>query len=189
MFKQIFDLLVRLIVQPAKAWNLLSDKQESDNEQFYKSYLYPLFGIVALLSFVGVFLTQKNFDLQLALKQCISLIITVFVGFYLASWLLSEIMSRVFNRPGELKLCQRFTGYSSSLIYVLFMVSSLFPELFFLNIFLFYTIYIIWEGVIPYMHIEENDQLKFTVFAGIVILGSPYLIQALMFMLMPGLRS
>jgi cation transport ATPase len=189
MFKQIFDLLVRLISQPAKAWSILSDKQEANNENFYKSYLYPLFGIVALLSFVGVFLTHKNFDVQLALKNCIGFVIIAFVGFYLASYFLSEIMGKIFNRPGEMKRCQRFVGYSSSLTYVLFMVLSLFPELFFLKIFLLYTIYIIWEGAIPYMDMEENAQLKFTVLAGIIILLTPFIIEMIIFMLMPGLRS
>ncbi|GHT70779.1 membrane protein [Bacteroidia bacterium] len=189
MFKQIFELLVGLITQPAKAWSNLSGKQETNNEEFYKSYLYPLFGIVALLSFVGVFLTHKNFDVQLALKNCIGFVITAFVGFYLASYFLSKVMGKVFNRPGEIKLCQRFVGYSSSFTYVLFMVLSLFPELFFLKIFLLYTIYIIWEGAIPYMVIEENIQMKFTVLAGIIILLTPFIIEMVMFMLMPGLRS
>jgi cation transport ATPase len=178
-----------LISQPAKAWITLSDKREIDNEGFYKSYLYPLFGMVALLSFVGVFLTEKNFDVQIALRNCIRFLITSFAGFYLASYFLSKVMSKVFNRPGEMRLCQRFVGYSSSLTYVLFMVLSLFPELFFLRIFLLYTIYIVWEGAIPYMAVEENNQMKFTVQAGVIVLLTPFVIEMIMFMLMPGLRS
>ncbi len=189
MLKGIFDLLIKLIAQPAKAWNSLSDKQETDNESFFKSYLYPLFGIVALLSFVGIFLTYKEFNLQLALKTCIRLLVTVFVGFYLASFFLSETMTRMFNRSGELKLCQRFVGYSSSIIYILSMILALFPEFFFLYVFLFYTIYIIWEGAIPYMNIDENQQLKFTVMASLIVLACPYLIDMVMYMLMPGLRN
>lgn len=189
MFRQIFSLLVKLIIQPAKAWSELSDKQEKNNDKFYKSYLYPIFGFVALLSFVGVLLTFKNFDLQLALKNCIRLIITAFAGFYLASYILSEVMGRVFNRPGEMILCQRFTGYPSALIYILIMVLSLFPQLFMLRIFYPYIIYIIWEGAIPYMEIDENDQLKFTLIAGAIMLLTPFLIEMIMFMLMPGLRS
>ena len=189
MFKNIFDLLIRLILQPAKAWDTLSDKQETNNDLFFKSYLYPLFGLVALLSFVGVFFSSKSFDIQLALKNSIRLIIAVFIGFYLASFLLSEVMKRIFDHSGEIKLCQRFVGYSSSLIYVLSMILSLFPEeFFFLYIFLFYTIYIIWEGSVRYMYIKEKEQVKFSAFASMIILVCPYLINTIMYMLMPGLR-
>ncbi len=196
MLKNIFDLLVRLISQPAKAWSMLADKQENDNENFYKSYLYPLFGIVALLSFVGVLLTTPegqheslsfNGHLQYGLKNCIRLIIITFAGFHLASYILSEVMKKIFNRPGELKLCQRFVGYSSSLVYILILTRSLFPSLFFLYIFLLYVVYIIWEGAIPYMKMEENDQLKFTIWTGAIVLLTPFLIEIIMVSLMPRL--
>ncbi|MDR1371226.1 MAG: hypothetical protein LBJ72_14065 [Dysgonamonadaceae bacterium] len=196
MLKKTFDLLVRLISQPAKAWSMLADKQENNNEDFFRSYLYPLFGIVALLSFVGVLLTtpevrheNQSFNgyLQFALKNCIRLIIITFSGFHLASYILSEVMKKIFNRPEELKLCQRFVGYSSSLIYLLILTRSLFPSLFFLYIFLFYAVYIVWEGAIPYMKMEENDQLKFTLWTGAIVLLTPFLIEIAMVSLMPRL--
>ncbi len=196
MLKNIFDLLVRLISQPAKAWSMLAGKQENNNERFYKSYLYPLFGIVALLSFVGVLLAAQEgqrFEisfgehLQFALKNCVRMTIITFAGFHLASYILSEVMRKIFKRPGELKLCQRFVGYSSSAVYLLILTRSLFPSLFFLYIFLLYVVYIIWEGAIPYMKIEENDQLKFTLWSGAVVLLTPFLIEVIMGAFMPRL--
>ena len=115
MLKRIFDLLVGLVSQPAKAWSDLSNKRGNNNEQFFKSYLYPLLGIVALLSFVGVFITMTEGEgirtrlsigdnFQFALKNCIRLVIITFAGYHAASYILSEVMKKIFKRPGELVL-------------------------------------------------------------------------------------
>ena len=186
--KKIFDLLVGLVSQPARVWSDLSDKQGDNNEQFFKSYLYPLLGIVALLSFVGVLFsmtegegirTRLSFgeSFQYALKNCIRLMIITFAGFHTASYVLSEVMKRTFKRPGEMILCQGFVGYTSAYVYLLILIRSLFPSLFFLYIFLLYVVYIIWEGAIPYMKIEENDQMKFTIWAGVIVLLTPFFVE------------
>lgn len=60
-----------------------------------------------------------------------------------------------------MKLCQRFVGYSSSLMFALNIVLMLLPEFFFLRIFVLYTFYIVWEGAGPYMQVEEKIRLKF----------------------------
>ena len=188
MLKKIYDLLVGLISQPAKTWSSLSNKQVNNNELFFKSYLYPLLGIVALLSFVGVFISMTEGEgirtrlsigdnFQFALKNCIRLVIITFAGFHTASYILSEVMKKIFKRPGELILCQRFVGYNSAFVYLLILIRSLFPSLFFLYIFLLYVVYIIWEGAIPYMKIEENDQMKFTIWTGAIVLLTPFLVE------------
>jgi len=188
VLKRIYDLLVGLISQPAKTWNILSNKQVNNNENFFKSYLYPLLGIVALLSFVGVFITMSEPEgirtklnigehFQFALKNCLRLAIITFAGFHTASYILSEVMKKLFNRPGELSLCRRFVGYTSAFVYLMILIRSLFPSLFFLYIFLLYVVYIIWEGAIPYMKIEEKDQMKFTVWAGAIVLLTPFLVE------------
>ena len=87
-----------------------------------------------------------------------------------------------------MKLCQRFVGYSSSLMFALNIVLMLLPEFFFLRIFILYTFYIVWEGAGPYMQVEENERLKFVGIATAVILLTPALIEVLLFLLMPGLR-
>lgn len=87
-----------------------------------------------------------------------------------------------------MKLCQRFVGYSSSLMFALNIVLMLLPEFFFLRIFILYTFYIVWEGADPYMQVEENERLKFAGIATVVILLTPAVIEFVLFMLMPGLR-
>lgn len=187
MYKEIFKWIILIISQPAKAWYLLARKEEKGDE-FLSRFIYPLVGLVTVAAFLGVLFTRKEFDVELALKSSIKTLVSAFGGFYLAAYLLNEVWQGVFKREKNMKLCQRFVGYSSSLMFALNIVLMLLPEFFFLRIFILYTFYIVWEGAGPYMQVDENVRLKFVGIATALILLMPELIKFILFLLMPGLR-
>lgn len=187
MYKEIIRWVIAIISQPAKAWEALTTKDE-DNDAFLTRFVYPLIGLVTLAAFLGVMFTRKEFDIELALKTSIKTLVSSFGGFYVAAYLLNEIWQGMFKREKDLKLCQRFVGYSSSVMFALNIVLMLLPEFFFLRIFVLYTVYVVWEGAPIYMHVDEKDQLKFVGIATGLILLTPTIIDVILFMLMPGLR-
>lgn len=187
MYKEIFKLVIAIVSQPARAWGMLARREEKGDE-FLSRFVYPLIGLVTVAAFLGVLFTRKEFDVELALKSSIKTLVSSFGGFYIGSYLLNELWLSVFKRPKDLKLCQRFVGYSSSLIFSLSIILMLLPEFFFLRIFILYTFYIVWEGAGPYMQIENKTRLKFVAITTAIILLTPALIEVILFMLMPGLR-
>ena len=186
MYKEIFRWVIAIISQPAKAWVLLAKKGEKQ-EEFLSRFVYPLIGFVTVAAFLGVLFTRKEFDLELALKSSIRTLVSSFGGFYLGAYLMNEIWQGIFKREKDLKLWLRFVGYSSSLMFALNIVLMLLPEFFFLRIFILYTFYIVWEGAVPYMGVEEKIRLKFVGFTTAIILLTPVVIEILLSMLMPGL--
>ncbi len=83
MYKEIFKLVVAIISQPGKAWDILTRKEEKDDE-FLSRFVYPLIGFVTVAAFLGVLFTRKEFDVELALKSSIRTLVAAFGGFYLA---------------------------------------------------------------------------------------------------------
>lgn len=187
MYTEILKLVIALISQPAKAWDMLARREEKEDE-FLSRFVYPLIGLVTIAAFVGVLFTRKEFDVELALKSSIRTMVSSFGGFYLASYLLNELWQGWFKHVKDMKLCQRFVGYSSSLMFALNIVLMLLPEFFFLRIFVLYTFYIVWEGAVPYMQIDEKSRLKFVGLTTVLILLMPWLIEVCLSLLMPGLR-
>lgn len=187
MYKEIFRRVIAIISQPGKAWEMLVKKEEKGDE-FLSRFVYPLIGLVTVAAFLGVLFTRKEFDIELALKSSIKTLVSSFGGFYLGAYLLNEVWSGFFKQEKDMKLCQRFVGYSSSMMFALNIVLMLLPEFFFLRIFILYTFYIIWEGAGPYMQVEEPARLKFAGITTVIILLTPALIEFVLFMLMPGLR-
>ncbi|MCC8132739.1 MAG: YIP1 family protein [Tannerellaceae bacterium] len=187
MYKEIFKWVIAIISQPGRAWRSLA-KKEIKGEEFLSHFIYPLIGLLTAVAFLGVLFTRKEFDVELALKSSIKTLVAAFGGFYLASYLLNEVWHSLFKREKNMKLCQQFVGYSSSLMFSINMVLMLIPEFFFLRIFVLYTFYIVWEGTGPYMQVEEPDRVKFTAIATALIILLPEIIRIALFMLMPGLR-
>lgn len=187
MYKEIFKWVVLIISQSRKAWDMLAEKEE-EGDKFLSHFVYPLIGLVTIAAFLGILFTRKEFDVEVALKASIRSLLAVFCGFYLSAYLLNEIWHGFFKREKDIKLCQRFVGYSSVLMWALSIVLMLLPEFFFLRICVLYTFLIVWEGARPYMKVEENMQLKFVAVATTLILLIPILIETILFMLMPGLR-
>ncbi|MDR2914017.1 MAG: hypothetical protein LBV74_04150 [Tannerella sp.] len=188
MFKNLFNTAISLIFKPSDAWKGLSEKRTDDNESFLSGYVYSFIGMITLAAFIGVLFTRKEFDLQIALKASILALLSAFGGFFLASYFINELWHTLFHRERNIKLCQCFVGYSSSLMFSLNIVLSLLPEFFFLRFFVLYTIYIVWEGAIPYMDVEESEQLKFVSISTIIIVLTPLIIEFILGLLMPGLR-
>lgn len=187
MYKDIFKWVVMIISQPAKAWEALSQKEEKE-DQMLSRFVYPLIGLLTITAFLGILLTRKEFDVELALKASIRTLVAAFGGYHLTVYLMNEIWNGLFKREKDNRLWQRFIGYSSSLMFTLNAVLMLIPEFFFLRIFVLYTFYIVWEGASSYMQIEENERLRFVVITTAMLLIIPYAIQVILFLLMPGLR-
>ncbi|MDR2147990.1 MAG: YIP1 family protein [Tannerella sp.] len=189
MFKDLFKLATALILKPSETWIALKGRDEGTrNDLFLRRYIYPLLGVVVLASFAGIFLSRSDFDFQIALKSLILSLAAYLGGFFLASYALNYVWIRYFRRESDYFLCQRFAGYSSTLIYALSIVLSLLPEFFFLRIIVLYTVYMVWEGSIRYMQIRVEEQMKFVLSASALVILSPWVIEFLLRMLMPGLR-
>ena len=170
MFKKIFQLIFNLTTQPAKTWLLLAEEKKDDNKQLLSDYIYPILGLITLCSFIG----SIGDGIEGALKSAICDFVSFFAGFYLASVLLKELAVRWF-KPTTLVHCQFFVAYASVLVFLIGMLSALFGGFGLLYIFLPYTVYIVWEGVPSFMGIEEEQQLKFTVWTT-AILMVPYIL-------------
>ena len=176
MFKNIVSSLFALVAAPGKAWQSISSKEESQ-ATFLNGYLYPIMGITALSVFVN--LLNDQFTLEKALKLMTIDFVKFFVGFYIASFLIDELLQKFFDREKNPKQVQLFVGYTLS-VYMLITILRFAP---------LYIIYVIWEGSKYYMDINENKRLIFVVLSSLILIFSPDIIERFMFILMPGLGN
>jgi len=187
MFKQLGILLFNLIVYPENAWKSCSEEQDTDDTLFFKSYLNPILGMIALFAFVGILLYRQIWDVQIAIKQVIKETVPYFVGYYIAVFALSRLSMKFFEEELPDPICERFTGYASAAIYAVAMFHALFPAFPFVQLLTIYTFYIVWQGAIHYLQIKEDYLIKFTIFASILIILAPLIVQVLLKLTMPGL--
>jgi hypothetical protein len=196
MYKELFRIILSLISRTGQTWKELAQKEEKDgDDDFEARFVYPLIGLAAASAFTGVWLTEKEFHLEYALKLSVRAAVSYFGGFHLAAWLLNEVRKSFFRQPDNLKLCRRFAGYASApmlAVYTVFALVPLFPllDFRFLRVLMLYlyTAYIVWEGALSYMNTDGRFRMRFTMLASLLIVLTPELINGVLFILMPGMR-
>jgi hypothetical protein len=106
--------------------------------------------------------------------------VSLFGGFYLSAYLVNQIGVKLVGLADNLPLAQQFTGYSLVVILLLQIIYGILPDFLIVLVLLsFYTIYIVWEGAEVLLHVEENNRMRFTVLASLVLLACPWLIQVI----------
>ncbi|MDD4246128.1 MAG: hypothetical protein PHO84_03125, partial [Dysgonamonadaceae bacterium] len=177
MFKEIVFIIVRTITAPEISWRKLFE--EKNHESFLNRYLYPIFGVIALTSFIGGLWFVPDGNLQIALKNSIINIVTVYGGYYIASYILNETLPR-FGITKDESHVQQFVGYASALIYTLFIILPFLSDFFILWLFSFYTAYIVYMGYGVYISGYKDSQMSFTGVATALILITPALIKGIL---------
>ena len=177
-YKELFRKVVALISSPAKAWEEIVKNTEVEQRLLLPGFVYPMIGLCGLSEFIGAFI-GRDFQpevFQLALTRCCGVAVSLFIGFFLASYLLKQINERWFDNhksDGEIQL---FVGYSLVVTFVLQIVSGLFSILIIHWILQIYTLYVVFEGARCMMKVPENKITMYSIVATLVILLSPTLI-------------
>ena len=186
MFKQLFTTLVLILTSPAKAWNTVT--REESEDPFMQRFFFPLLGILAVASILGLFLSAQEFNLSLALKHCIIEVSSMFGGLYLSAYLLRLIASRFFMLDQSMPTWLQFVGYSYSACFATNILMLFFPAIALLSLLRFYTAYIVWEGIGPFLgKLQEKEQLILTCIALGTILLTPKIITTVLKFILPGL--
>ncbi len=178
MVVNIIQTIFFLITSPRKGWIRIIDKK-TEQQDFINNFLFPVFGFISVTTFAGAMWLAENADIRWALKQTIVAVSALFGGFYLVSYVLSELFPK-FGLDKNMNAAQQFVGYSSVVLYVLFLIMPLLFGLSPLWFLLIYTLYIVYTGTAEFLSVIENKRLSFTVIASLLIVLVPVTIKILL---------
>lgn len=178
MLINIVQTIFYLIFSPQKGWKRIIDKK-MEHQKFIGDFLFPIFGFIAITTFIGGMWLTENGGIHWALKQSIAVVTALFGGFYLVSYLLNEISPK-FGLDKNMDAAQQFVGYSSVVLYVVFLILPLLSGLKLLWLLAIYTLYPVYVGAGEFLRVAENKRLTFTVIASLLIVLVPLIIKALL---------
>lgn len=178
MWKDIIFTLARLVFSPKKEWSNIESERITETN-FLNRFLFPVFGIIALTSFIAELWVVPDGNLQLALTASIIQVVAVFGGFYSIVFFLEKTAIR-FDLDANKLHFQLFAGYSSVVIYLLFMVTPFLPELLILWVIALYSVFIVHAGVTSFLHVSVQNRKRYTAFASVLIILTPIVIKMLL---------
>lgn len=177
MWREIFVTVAQLIVASPRAWKEIKNEERAQSD-FLSHFLHPIFGIIALATFVGGLWFTRDGDVESALKNTIIAIVAVYGGYFIASYVMNETAHR-FGLEKNLPLFQQFAGYSSVVLYALYAVVPFLSDFFILWILALYTIHLVHSGAEYFKRVPKKLRMNFTILASALVVLAPALIQAL----------
>ena len=110
-------------------------------------------------------------------NRCCAIAVSLFGGFFVATYLLDKISWNLFNKYIPKETLQVFVGYSMTVLFVLDIVNGLISIEILHWILQLYTVLVVFEGARRFLEIPENKLTSYTVVASILILVSPVMIE------------
>ncbi|MGL5937846.1 MAG: Yip1 family protein [Phocaeicola sp.] len=178
-YKELANTIFMLLSTPAKGWAIITRGEERKNVT--TNFVYPLIGLCGLSVFIGTFIgnTAGVSAFQIAMTRCCATFVSLFGGYFLASYLIDWVGKTYFSKSSQLELVQQFVGYSMVVIFVLDIVSGLFTINLLHWILQFYIVLVAYEGARQLLQIEEKSLTKYTLVTSVVMLVTPFLLNYL----------
>ena len=175
-YKELFNRAVLLLSSPAKAWGEIAS--ECDRKKVMGEFVYPMIGLCGLSVFIGTFIgnTAGVSAFQIAMTRCCATFVSLFGGFFLASYLVNLLGKNTLGRGDEQELNQQFVGYAMVVTFALNIIGGLFSVSLLQWIFQFYTIFVVYEGARTLMGVEEKSLTRYSLMASVIIILCPSLI-------------
>ena len=175
-YKELFNRAVLLLSAPAKAWGEIAE--ESNRNKVMSEFVYPMIGLCGLSVFIGTFIgnTAGVSAFQIAMTRCCATFVSLFGGFFLASYLVNLLGKSTLGREDEKELNQQFVGYAMVVTFALDIITGLFSISILRWILQFYTVFVVYEGARSLMQVKEKDLTRYSLIAALIIIVSPTLI-------------
>lgn len=185
MFKQITNIIIRLIFSPANAWKEIKETGYDGNIQ--KDYVLPLILTGTLAAVLG-YSFNRSFDIQAVIKIISIIFLSNYIGFFAAAYLIRLFIHKMYDQEIDWKRILHFTGYSFTVMLVINIIVGLIPvDAFFLKVFNIYTVVVVLHGS-AVLGITKEEQSRFAIAATIIILICPFIVKFLMNLMMPGMN-
>lgn len=168
-----------MISAPAKAWEEIGN--EGNRRRVMSEFVYPMIGLCGLSVFIGTFIgnTAGASAFQIAMTRCCATFVSLFGGFFLASYLTNLLGKQILGREDEMELNQQFVGYAMVVTFVLDIITGLFSLSILRWILQFYTVFVAYEGARSLMNVEDKDLTRYSLIASVIIMICPGLIAAI----------
>lgn len=178
--------LSELIIDPRKAWERLKRLSGGRKTPIFKATILSIF-IAGLVNFIGVSLIGEEISFFSGIKSGITTIFTLFISVYISSFVNLIAFENLTKKNASLSNIFNYTALLYSFSFLIYALEPILTMFFFYKIFIFYTIYIAWNGIEHFIEVPQDNRVVFTTICGLSVILVPILINKILTLLMPGL--
>ncbi|NPA37604.1 MAG: hypothetical protein GXO47_12240 [Chlorobi bacterium] len=144
MFRRIFVRIKGFFVRPGMEWAAVFNEKLSVRELLL-SYNMPLILLSAFAVFFGTLINYHSAGVEVAITHAVYTFITFLFSLLVSYFIVLKLLS-VLKTGTEKEKIFKLVALPSLVIYLIHLIVTLMPEVFFLRLVNFYAAFLIWEG-------------------------------------------
>ena len=165
-FKESVLKLINISKDPRKEWNSIAQENKNPTD-IYINFIIPLILISCLFKLAGR-LISLDFSILNAFLTCIAFIVITSGIIYLSSLIINELLPK-FKSDKNFNIIFSLIAYSSGPAIIINGISSLHPDMSFINILSLYSVVIFWIGTIKLLSVPKEQTVGFALVSLILI--------------------
>jgi len=180
----ILELPWKLIISTTATWDNIASSHASKKE-IRNQYVFPWIAITVMVVFIfeSVYASEK--PLQTGLINAIISSVSLFGGYFLSNTICFWYLRKQQPEKYTALDCERIVSYSFSAVFLLKIVTTVLPSLFFLQILNIYTAYMVWEGCRAVLKMNEEERGNIVLIFTLFIIFSPVVISLIVHLMLP----
>ncbi len=165
-------------------WDKIALERISEPE-LRKYFVFPWIVIcfIIVLIFDSIYNPAKG--LEKGLLDSIITAVSFLGGYFLSNKICFWYLSRLHKENLNLISSEKIVSYSFTIIFVLKIITTIFPGLLFLQILSVYVAFMVWEGCRSVLKLNEDERGNIVLVFTLTIILIPLIISRLIFFMVP----
>jgi len=187
MKQKLFNIFQRsweLMLSTSTAWNTIEQEDNTKN-QVVRQFIYPWIIICALLVMAFDMIYSSGSIIKAGFISGLTTIISYLGAFYTANYLSFRFLNNKFNGKYQKNDNEKIIAYSFTIIFIIKIITSAIPSLFFLKILNIYTIYLVWDACRAILKLDDEERGNYVLITTGLILLSPFIFNKILGAMLP----
>lgn len=180
----ILELPWKLITSTSATWDNIASSHVSKTE-IRNQFVFPWIAITVIVVFIFESLYALDKPLQTGMINAIISTVSLIGGYFLSNTICFWYLRKQEQEKFTALDCERIVSYSFSAFFLLKIVTTILPSLFFLQILNIYTAYLVWEGCRAVLKMNEEERGNIVLVFTIFIIFSPVIISQIVHLMLP----
>lgn len=173
-----------LMLSTFQTWeNIFADKNDKNP---FKSFFLPVLLVLISIVFAFKVIYADSKHIQTGFVFAVIASLAYFSTFFLTKYFVKSFLIKLNYKNITDNELVKLISYSFSVVFVLKIITTIIPSLFFLQILNIYTIYIVWEGCRVLFDMDEDERGKLMLIIGLSIMFLPAVLSKIVQLLIPG---
>ena len=173
-----------LLTKTSLTWDRIAVEKEN-SKTIRKEYVFVWFAISTLLVFLTSLIYVSDRKIEFAFLKAVITAVSLFGGYFIANHFCFIFLKKKNIEDLSKDNCEKIVAYSFTTIFVLKVLLSLMPSLFFLQVLVVHCAYLAWEGLRAILNLDENERGNIILVFSLIIILSPMLISWILNFMLP----